>query len=77
MADNDERMFLHDLTSPIAAAMLAMDSLLDNLQSRPGTNTEDLEQARAAFDSLEKIRKMLHERRSLLINRGVLSAKAK
>ena len=77
MNEGDERKFLHDIASPLGTAIFVMDSLLDGIQSRAGGNKDDLDQACQVYEALEKIKKMLQDRREILIKRGVPSATTK
>jgi hypothetical protein len=72
---SDERTFLHDLASPLGTAMFLTDSVLDGVQSRPGVDPDELMQLGQIFEALEKMKKMLQDRREILIKRGVPSAR--
>ncbi len=72
---SDERKFLHDLASPVGAALFLVDIVIDGLQSRPDIDSKELRRTGEVYQSLEKVKLMLHERREILIKRGVPSAK--
>ena len=73
--ENDEREFLHSLASPIGTAFFLADSLLDNMQNCHETNPNELMQAVQIFEALETIKKLLIQRRELLIKRGAPNAR--
>lgn len=73
---SDERAFLHDLASPIGAALFLADMILDGMQSRPGVDQDELQQVLKLHQSLERVKKCLAERREILIQRGVPSARS-
>lgn len=72
---SDEREFLHDLASPIGTAIFLVDAALDNMQSRADANSDDVMQLVDAYQALEKVKKILQERREILVKRGVPSAR--
>lgn len=72
----DERKFLHDVAGPLSTAMLLLYIFLESLQKKADTSSEELLQIRQVSDSLEKIKKLLEERREILIKRGVPRSKA-
>ncbi len=66
---NDEREFLHSLSTPISTALLLVDSLRDRLKSREDAHDEQTELAKI-YDVLEETAQLLHDRREVLIARG-------
>lgn len=73
---SDERKFLHDLASPLAAAIYNLESILDWKQSKPGADPEEISQLVQALEALGQVRRLLTERREVLIKRGVPSARS-
>ena len=76
MNGSDEREFLHDIAGPLGTAIFVLDGLLDDVQSRPGANSDDIVQLTEIYTALEKLKTYLQERREILIKRGVPSARA-
>lgn len=72
---SDEREFLHNLASPLSTAIFLVDAALDNIQSRPEANADDVMQLVDAYQALERVKMLLQERREILIKRGVTSAR--
>jgi len=72
--EENERQFLHDLATPLTTAFFILDVVLDDLQkeSPPHSSCPRLAQAYAA---VEKIRILLQNRRKVLIEQGVPSAR--
>lgn len=72
---SDERQFLHDLASPLGTALFVADALLESLQGKTGRSAGDLLQAGEIYQALMQLKKLLEERRQILIKRGVPSAR--
>ena len=72
---SDEREFLHDLASPLGTAMLLADSLLEDLQERTSIDPDDVMRMVDIHQALERLSKLLKNRREILIARGVPSAR--
>ena len=72
----DEREFLHDLATPIGTALFLADCMMDRLQSRLDVDPEEKTELTKIYEALEKITKMLYQRREILIARGVPSARS-
>lgn len=64
----DERKFLHDIASPIGTALFLLDAIVEVSQSQ-ALSAEDLELVKKAFDSLIRVKELLHDRRSTLLAR--------
>ncbi|MEK6578576.1 MAG: hypothetical protein AABZ55_05060 [Bdellovibrionota bacterium] len=73
---SDERKFLHDIAGPVATAMFLLDAILESFQGVSGVSPSDVDQLRNALGALEKAKKMLEDRRAVLIQRGVPSARS-
>jgi hypothetical protein len=73
---SDERGFLHDLATPLGAAIFLTDSVLEDLRSRVGTDPDDVLRLAGISQALERVNILLRERRELLIKRGVPSARS-
>lgn len=72
---SDEREFLHDIASPIATASLGVDMVIDTLQNCADTDQILIQQLLLTHQALERVVSMLRERRQILIERGVPSAR--
>lgn len=72
---SDERLFLHDLASPIGVAILCMDAVSAVVEASP-TAAADLPRVLQAQKALQKVKTLLDERRQLLIQRGIPSARS-
>ena len=68
MGQQEERKFIHDLATPLSAAIFRTDLLLESFQEKISADPEEMVQLCAIFESLEKIRKIINERREILIN---------
>lgn len=66
MMKNLERTFIHDINSPLSAALFILESLQDDLAQNP-EQAETCSQVKAALDCLEKIKNLAQARRALLI----------
>ncbi len=73
---NDERKFLHELSTPLGAALLFMDSVLEDIQNRSSTDPDDLMRLTEINKALNKINTLLTERRETLIKRGIPSGRS-
>ena len=74
--DGDEREFLHDLATPIGTALFLVDCMMDRMQSRADVCEDERVELTKIYEALRKITKMLHNRREVLISRGVPSARS-
>ncbi len=75
MNDSNERKFLHDIASPLGAAIFLLDMTVEDMVKRTGANPEELNQIKQAFDSLKQIQALLEAKRDALIKLGVPSSK--
>lgn len=75
MQINDERKFLHDISSPVGTALLLIDMIAEGLQEKLPSDANEIQQIAQAAESLDKLKKMIVSRREILIQRGVPSAK--
>jgi hypothetical protein len=73
---SDEREFLHNIATPIASAYLIIDMIMDHMQNSPGADPELVDLALTAFRAIDEVRQKLHDRRQVLIDRGVPSARS-
>jgi hypothetical protein len=62
MQRDPERVFLHDMASPLTALQLVLSNLTEDLAGQP----ELSEQARTAFELAERLTRMLQARREVL-----------
>lgn len=67
--ESSEREFLHNLASPIGAAVFLTEAILDGMQSRSGVDPDDLLQIRHIYEALEQVKKLLQQRRETFIKR--------
>lgn len=72
----DERQFLHDIAGPIGTAMFLLDATLDTTQNRVDADPDEIAQLGQVYQALEKVKKLLQERREVLIKRGIPNARA-
>ena len=72
--NSNERKFLHDMANFLGTAMFLMDALLDSAQSRSGVDSGERLQMGQINEALEKMKKMIEERRELLRKEGVPGA---
>ena len=72
---NEEREFLHDVSGPLGTVIFLVDSLLENMQSRADANPTELMQLTDVFRELQKVKQILHDRRAVLIKKGVSGAR--
>lgn len=73
---SDEREFLHNIATPLGAAVLLCDSALEDMQNRTDVDPDDLLRLSGISQALEKLSHLLKERRKVLIARGVPSARS-
>lgn len=59
-----ERDFLHEMASPLAAAICGLDSLLADLKERTDGGSEITEDVGDAFSCLLKLKELMEKRRS-------------
>ena len=70
---SDERKFLHDLASPLATALFLIDIAIEDAGSAALSGTANLEIAeslRKTLGALEKMKALLHIRRTQLITQA-------
>lgn len=72
---SDEREFLHALATPLGTAVFLVDAVLDAIQSKAGSDPDEVVQITQIYDALERMKKLLQERREVLIKRGVPSGR--
>jgi hypothetical protein len=65
---NNERVFLHDIASPLGAAMFIMDSVIDDLKDRPIPDEEAIQQLVQVQQALEKLKLILQNRKQTLVD---------
>ena len=49
MNDSNERKFLHDIASPLGAAIFLLDMTVEDMVKRTGANPEELNQIKQAL----------------------------
>jgi hypothetical protein len=62
---SDERKFLHDVASPLAAAIFTVETLLEDLRAEPAP--PDLKTVERLQGALAQIHQLIQARRSKLI----------
>lgn len=67
---SDEQKFLHDIASPLGTAMLIMDMLLSDVQNRSDVAPDKLLQMGQIYGALEKVKKILEDRREAVRGKG-------
>ena len=73
--ESEERKVLHDIAGPLGTAMFLLELVVEIMNESPNSNPEGLEQIGKVGEALEKAKKVLHERREVLIKRGVPSSR--
>ena len=68
MPSSEERKFLHDLSTPLATAIIMLDSAMEELNARP-LATEDLSHLTLVFESLLAMKQLVASRRDVLHGR--------
>jgi hypothetical protein len=63
----EERKFLHDISSPVAAGLFMMEGRLERMSQAPNVDPQMLEQIERVFKTFDKLRQMIHDRRAALI----------
>jgi hypothetical protein len=66
---SDERSFLHDIASPIAAGSFCLEMLMDDLKVGTVVDEASIEVLKKITESLDTAAKRLKERREILISR--------
>ena len=66
----EERKFIHEIASPIGAALLELDGVLLELKAVPESNPQTILYLERVFKALQKTSSLLKERRAVLIERG-------
>ncbi|MFZ9595671.1 MAG: hypothetical protein ACO3A2_06285 [Bdellovibrionia bacterium] len=67
MMDNEEKKFLHQMASPIAAALLLMDILMEDIQKEPQAQARLNPPLEQLHEVLQKVKSSLEERRKTLM----------
>jgi hypothetical protein len=70
---SDERKFLHDLAGHLGAAVFMIDIILERVSADPSFQPETKKQVEKVNEALAKVRQLIEERRSILIQRQVSS----
>ena len=66
-AENSERKFLHDISSPLGTALLLSDSLAETVQPGTALTEESVDQIKTVLHELERVRTIIQKRREFLI----------
>ena len=67
---SEERKFLHDIASPVGTGLFMMDGMLERMSQEPGTDPKLLAQLKRIYETFDKMRLMIQDRRSVLIEAG-------
>ena len=70
-AQSDERKFLHDLASPLAAALFTLDTLSEEAKLAGGAAAVEADTLARAQAALVQMHRLLVERRAVLIRQVV------
>ena len=76
MKENDERKFLHDIASPLATAIFLLDAVMDSHQERPDASEREITHTKQLIALMDRIKKMIEERRATLIRQTDSGSKA-
>jgi hypothetical protein len=60
----DERKFLHDISSPLAVAIFVLEVALEDVKPDAILDKDSFESLQKAFGALEKLKKMIEDRRN-------------
>lgn len=66
----EERVFLHDIATPVGTVTFLVDAVLDMLKEHNDRSAEEIEQLELAQKALEQMSDLMRKRRSILIERG-------
>ena len=66
-AAQEERKFLHDISSPLSTTLLYVESILETVTERCGAGSPDTRNVQKVLDSVNKAVQMIHARRAVLI----------
>ncbi len=69
MPDSDERKFLHDVSSPLAAAIFSVDLLLEEMEGNPVDKAAALKLLARITGSLDDVRTRIEKRREVVKKR--------
>ena len=72
----EERKFIHEIASPLGAALLELDGVLMELKAAPEQNKQTILYLERVFKALQKTSALLTERRGILIQKGQATSKA-
>jgi hypothetical protein len=61
-----EAEFLHTMATPLATAIIIVDSIQENLKSKSGSEADENKQLVDLMSTLEQIRSLIRNRRELL-----------
>lgn len=76
MSESNERKFLHDIANPLGTAMFVVDMLIDSMKNRPDADPNELKQTEQVYGLMQRMKKMIEERRAELIKLGHPSSKS-
>lgn len=76
MSQKEERKFLHDVASPLAAAIFVIDMLKDEAEEKSGPDSREAKQARQVHELLLRMKTLVEERRAALTQSGDSDPKA-
>ena len=69
MSEGDEGLLLHDLSTPLSTVLLILDATLDRLTTGSVITYDEVTQITQAFEAVEKMRKLLEERKDVVAKR--------
>ena len=62
-----ERKFLHDIASPIGTGLFMSELMLEQISQEPGVDPELVNQLKRVYETFDKLRHMIQDRRTTLI----------
>ncbi len=65
----EERAFLHDLASPLSTLLFLLDIIMADIKKKSGETAPELEKIKQSLELVDRIKKLLEQRRETVINR--------
>jgi hypothetical protein len=75
--NRDERGFIHDLSTPLGAALLLADSIIEDLQDGHEIQPDDLLRLGDLYRALEEMNRLVALRKQTLLDQESIMAGAK
>ncbi len=66
----EEKTFLHDISSPLGTAKLLLEILMDNLNKTNSLDPENQQKINNSYESICKVCAIIKDRKDVLLARG-------